>query len=121
MLEKFNGQSKYNFTAQNMNITSGEIVILKPTKLINIKTGEIVEPSIDWMFDDRYSRFILEKKEDWQDITYCLGNVSEMNDPQIESGIDECRFCKYSKIYDNNENSIYPCSECKLDALEYYS
>ena len=31
----------------------------------NIKTGEEVELSTDWMFDDRYGFFILEDKKNW--------------------------------------------------------
>lgn len=32
----------------------------------NKKTGDVVELSTDWMFDDRYGYFILQEKKDWE-------------------------------------------------------
>ena len=32
----------------------------------NLKTGQVIELTTDWMFDDRYGYFILENKSDWE-------------------------------------------------------
>ena len=80
----------------------------KPIKLINIKTGEIVDNiTIECMFDDRYGRFITENKEDWKDITYNSEKI------KISDKDFHCRQC--STFLDSNELKNGCCPDCGTD------
>lgn len=63
----------------------------------NIKTGEVIELTTDWMFDDRYGRFILEQINDWEIVV--KNQTTEIKNTDCDHPLEKVSFKVWGKSF----------------------